>query len=95
LDKQRKLKIIVDAYDDLGLDYEDILSGLSKEFLRGIDSTDIVKKMGFASRNEFFPSMFPQSRIAEAEVYTGGPLPYDEIGRLYEQLFDFDLIEEY
>ena len=95
LDKQRKLKIIVDAYDDLGLDYEDILSGLSKEFLREINSTDIVKKMGFASRNEFFPSMFPQSRIAEAEVYTGGPLPYDEIGRLYEQLFDFDLIEEY
>ena len=48
-----------------------------------------------ARLNQFIPSNVPESGIAEAEVYTGGPLPYDEIGRLYEQLSNYNLVEEY
>ena len=94
LKKQRQLKKLVDAYDDLGLDYEDILSGLSREYLKDIDSDDIITKMDFASRNKFLPSFIPQARIPEAEIYTGGPLPYDAVGDLYERLFQYDLVDE-
>ena len=37
--KQRDLKKIVDAYEELGLDYEDILSGVSREFFKNINAT--------------------------------------------------------
>ena len=94
LGKQRDLKKLVNAYDDLGLDYEDILSGLSREFLKNIDSKGIITKMDFAHRNKFFPSFIPKGQIPEAEVYTGGPLPYDEVGKLYEQLFQYNLTDE-
>jgi len=94
LGKQRDLKKIVDAYEELGLDYEDILSGVSREFLKNIDSKDIISKMDFASRNKFFPSYIPQGQIAEAEEYTGGALPYDDVGQLYEQLFNYNLVDE-
>tara|TARA_R100000655_G_scaffold61602_1_gene100025 strand:- start:987 stop:1637 length:651 start_codon:yes stop_codon:yes gene_type:complete len=94
LKKQRELKKLVDAYDDLGLDYEDILSGISREYLKDIDSGDILTKMDFASRNKFLPSFIPQGQIPEAEVYTGGPLPYDAVGELYERLFNYNLVDE-
>ena len=94
LDKQRDLKKIVDAYEELGLDYEDILSGVSREFFKNIDSKDIISKMDFANRNKFFPSYIPQGQIAEAEGYTGGALPYDDVGQLYEQLFNYNLVDE-
>jgi len=94
LKKQRELKKLVDAYDNLGLDYEDILSGISREYLKDIDSKDIITKMDFASRNKFLPSFIPQGQIPEAEVYTGGPLPYDAVGELYERLFNYNLVDE-
>jgi len=94
LDKQRDLKKIVDAYEELGLDYEDILSGVSREFFKNINSKDIISKMDFANRNKFFPSYIPQGQIAEAEGYTGGALPYDDVGQLYEQLFNYNLVDE-
>ena len=94
LGKQRDLKKLVNAYDDLGLDYEDILSGLSREFLKDVNSEDIITKMDFSHRNKFLPSFIPEGQIPEAEVYTGGPLPYDEVGNLYEQLFQYNLTDE-
>jgi len=94
LDYFKRLKRVTDAYDTLGLDYEDILSGLSKEFLKNINSKDTIKKMDYASRNEFLPSFIPKGLIPLAEEYTGGRLPYEDIGNIYKQLFNLQIYDE-
>ena len=94
LDYFKRLKRVTDAYDTLGLDYEDILSGLSKEFLKKINSKDTIKKMDYASRNEFLPSFIPKGLIPLAEEYTGGELPYGDIGDIYNQLFNLQIYDE-
>lgn len=94
LDYFKRLKRVTDAYDTLGLDYEDILSGLSKEFLKNINSKDTINKMDYASRNEFLPSFIPKGLIPLAEEYTGGRLPYEDIGDIYNQLFNLQIYDE-
>lgn len=94
LDYFKRLKRVTDAYDTLGLDYEDILSGLSKEFLKNINSKDTITKMDYASRNEFLPSFIPKGLIPLAEEYTGGELPYGDIGDIYNQLFNLQIYDE-
>ena len=94
LDKQRDLKKIIDAYDDLGLDYEDILEGMSRQYMKNIDKKSLVKKMELSKQNKFFPSFIPKGNIREAELYTGGSLPYNEVSKLYQELFNFNLVEE-
>ena len=94
LDYFKRLKRVTDAYDTLGLDYEDILSGLSKDFLKNINSKDTIKKMDYASRNEFLPSFIPKGLIPFAEEYTGGRLPYGDVGTLYEKLFNLPIYKE-
>ena len=94
LDYFKRLKRVTDAYDTLGLDYEDILSGLSKEFLKKINSKDTITKMDYASRNEFLPSFIPKGLIPLAEEYTGGELPYGDIGDIYNQLFNLQIYDE-
>ena len=94
LDYFKRLKRVTDAYDTLGLDYEDILSGLSKEFLKKINSKDTIKKMDYASRNEFLPSFIPKGLIPLAEEYTGGPLPYKAVSNIYRELFTRGIIPE-
>jgi hypothetical protein len=94
LDYFKILKRVTDAYDTLGLDYEDILSGLSKEFLKNINSKDTITKMDYASRNEFLPSFIPKGLIPLAEEYTGGELPYGDIGDIYNQLFNLQIYDE-
>ena len=94
LDYFKRLKRVTDSYDTLGLDYEDILSGLSKDFLKNINSKDTIKKMDYASRNEFLPSFIPKGLIPFAEEYTGGRLPYGDVGTLYEKLFNLPIYKE-
>ena len=83
----KDLKKIVDSYGQLGLDYDEIFSGLSKDGLRKVDINNIIEKMEFAKRNQYEPSFIPDNLIPYAEEYTGGPLPYDEIGKLFQKLF--------
>ena len=85
--RYRDLKKIVDSYGQLGLDYDEIFSGLSKDGLRKVDINNIIEKMEFAKRNQYEPSFIPDNLIPYAEEYTGGPLPYDEIGKLFQKLF--------
>jgi len=85
--RYRDLKKIVDSYGQLGLDYDEIFSGLSKDGLRKVDINNIIEKMEFAKRNQYEPSFIPDNLIPYAEEYTGGPLPYDEVGKLFQKLF--------
>ena len=94
LDKQRDLKKIIDAYTELGLDYEDILEGMSRQYMKDIDKKSLIKKMEFSKNNKFYPSFIPKGNIREAELYTGGNLPYNEASKLYQQLFNFNLVDE-
>jgi hypothetical protein len=89
-----RLKTITDAYDQLGLDYEDIIMGLTKEGLKEVNEQDIINKMDFASRNQFMPSFVPVSQIPYAYEYTGGELPLDAISNLYERFFNVNIVEE-
>ena len=90
----KRLKRITDAYDTLGLDYEDILGGLSKDFLKKINSKDIITKMDASSRNQFMPSFIPKSLIPLAEEYTGGELPYGDIGDILQKLYNLNIYKE-
>jgi len=95
LNQQRQLKKLVDAYAELGLDYEDIISGLTREYTReGVNIEDIVEKLNYARLNKFIPSPVADTGIAEAQFYTGGALPLAEIGNIYNQLFQYNLVDE-
>jgi hypothetical protein len=94
LDKQKKLKKIIDAYTDLGLDYEDILEGMSRLYMKDIDKKSLVKKMEFAKQNKFLPSFIPKGNRREAELYTGGALPYKEVEQLFMKLLNSNLVDE-
>ena len=83
----KNLKKIVDSYDELGLSPKEVLSGLSKKFLKNINYNDLVEKMEFARRNKFKPSFIPKGLIPYAEEYTGGRLPYNEVANYYRELF--------
>ena len=83
----KNLKKIVDSYDELGLSPKEVLSGLSKKFLKNINYNDLVEKMEFARRNKFKPSFIPKGLIPYAEEYTGGRLPYNEVANYYKELF--------
>ena len=50
--------------------------------------------MDYASRNEFLPSFIPKGLIPLAEEYTGGRLPYEDIGNIYKQLFNLQIYDE-
>jgi hypothetical protein len=90
----KRLKRITDSYDNLGLDYEDIILGLSKEGLKEINTKDTIKKMDFASRNAFLPSFIPKGLIPYAYEYTGGELPLDTIGNIQSKLLNLKIYKE-
>ena len=62
--------------------------------MKNIDKKSLVKKMELSKQNKFFPSFIPKGNIREAELYTGGSLPYNEVSKLYQELFNFNLVEE-
>ena len=95
ISNHRKLKRIADAYNHLGIDYEEILRGLSKDFLRTINGEDVITKLDAASNNKFMPSFIPENLMPYAQEYTGGDLPYEYIGKLYENLYEQNLSKEY
>ena len=82
----QKLKRIADAYDHLGLDYKDLVMGLSKEGLKEFNSDKVISSLELASENYFTPSFIPENLIPYAQQYTGGDLPYDKIEEIMKLL---------
>ena len=87
----QKLKRISDAYDYLGLDYRDLVMGLSKEGLKEFNADQVIGNLELASQNRFVPSFIPENLVPYAERYTGGTLPYDRIKEIMRLLTDSEI----